>query len=207
MTGIHEAIRAHYGIAETGEAVVRLPGQGRTSLADLYVHLGYRRMVEMGVWDGKHAEWVCQINPEMEVICVDAWERFAIQAGHVEPSAFITARRKAESRLAKYRTTILPLFSREASALVPDRSLDCIFIDGGHDFDSVVQDLVLWSPKVKVGGIISGHDYETTAMGWPPSNGVKEAVHAYLDAHGIGPLYLLMGTSGDPWKSYFWVNG
>jgi hypothetical protein len=200
------AIRAHYGLAPSDEPVIRLPHHARASLASLYHKLGYRKGLELGVWNGEHAELLCQYNPEMEWICVDAWEYFAVKANHPMPSAFVKVRREAHVRLAQYRATILPLFGAEAAALVPDRSLDCIFIDASHGLNDVLLDLKTWAPKVKVGGIISGHDYETTALGWPAENGVKEAVHTYLDAHGIQPLYLLMGTARDRWKSYFWVS-
>jgi len=201
-----EAIDAHYRLGHTNDPLVRIFKHARASLAALYQKLGYRKGLELGVWNGEHAEILCQTNPEMELICVDAWERFAIKVDHPMPSAFVKVRDLAETRLKKYRTTILPLFGAEALRFVPDRSLDFIFVDASHGFDDVITDLISWSPKVKSGGIISGHDYETTALGWPPENGVKEAVHAYTGAHGISPVFLLMGTSRDRWKSYFWVN-
>jgi len=40
-----------------------------------------------------------------------------------------------------------------------DRTLDFVFIDAEHDFINVDNDIKAWLPKVKIGGIISGHDY------------------------------------------------
>ena len=40
-----------------------------------------------------------------------------------------------------------------------DESLDAIYIDGNHRYDSVCNDINKWMPKLKNGGIISGHDY------------------------------------------------
>jgi predicted O-methyltransferase YrrM len=40
-----------------------------------------------------------------------------------------------------------------------DNSLDFVYIDAGHRFDDVVQDIIKWTKKVRKGGIISGHDY------------------------------------------------
>jgi len=34
-----------------------------------------------------------------------------------------------------------------------------VYIDGRHDYDSAMNDIVSWSKKVKDGGIISGHDF------------------------------------------------
>lgn len=40
-----------------------------------------------------------------------------------------------------------------------DGSIDFIYIDGNHSYESIKQDLQLYLPKLKSNGIISGHDY------------------------------------------------
>ena len=52
-----------------------------------------------------------------------------------------------------------------------NRSIDFIYIDGDHSYDSVKKDLELYLPKMKEGGVIAGHDY--TNLRWP---GVVQAV-------------------------------
>jgi len=54
---------------------------------------------------------------------------------------------------------ILRKTSEEASHLFEDESLDFVYIDGNHQYDSVVQDIKLWLPKIKKDGYIGGHDY------------------------------------------------
>jgi len=49
--------------------------------------------------------------------------------------------------------------SVEASKLYDDQSLDFVLIDGAHDYDSVLEDISVWLPKVKPGGILAGDDY------------------------------------------------
>ena len=34
-----------------------------------------------------------------------------------------------------------------------------MFIDADHTFEGVTSDIVAWGPKLKPGGLISGHDY------------------------------------------------
>jgi hypothetical protein len=51
------------------------------------------------------------------------------------------------------------LTSQEAHKLYDEESLDFVFIDAAHDMRSVLKDICGWSPKVKKGGIIAGHDY------------------------------------------------
>lgn len=50
-------------------------------------------------------------------------------------------------------------FSYEASFTFPDNYFDFIYIDAAHDYESMVVDLNAWWPKLKPGGIFSGHDY------------------------------------------------
>ena len=40
-----------------------------------------------------------------------------------------------------------------------DNSIDLIYIDAQHDYESVTQDIGLWLTKLKKNGIMSGHDY------------------------------------------------
>lgn len=62
--------------------------------------------------------------------------------------------------------------SARSAAQFPDNSLDFVFIDASHDYDSVKRDIKAWLPKVrKPNGIIAGHDYCEV---WP---GVIKAVH------------------------------
>ena len=45
---------------------------------------------------------------------------------------------------------------------VADESLDFVFIDADHKYVSVCEDIREWSKKVRIGGIVSGHDYYKT---------------------------------------------
>lgn len=62
------------------------------------------------------------------------------------------------------------LDSVDASKLYADGSLDFVFIDAEHDYANVRRDIDAWLPKVKPGGIISGHDH------CPDFPGVMQAV-------------------------------
>ena len=43
-------------------------------------------------------------------------------------------------------------------------SLDFIFVDAAHTYDAVVEDIKLWEPKVRKGGLVSGHDIDMMAV-------------------------------------------
>lgn len=55
--------------------------------------------------------------------------------------------------------------SLEGAQRYADRSLDFVFLDAAHDYDSVKADIKAWRPKIKPGGYIGGHDYQTLFMG------------------------------------------
>lgn len=46
-----------------------------------------------------------------------------------------------------------------------DNSCDMVFIDGDHSFEGCSRDIDAWLPKVKPGGFLAGHDYESTYPG------------------------------------------
>jgi predicted O-methyltransferase YrrM len=89
--------------------------------------------------------------------------------------------------LIKNHITPLRSFSVEASKNFDDNSLDFIFIDAAHDYQSVLNDLTHWYPKLKVGGLIGGHDYYYT-------NEVAMAVNDFFDEKKInvmGPCWYI----------------
>jgi hypothetical protein len=59
----------------------------------------------------------------------------------------------------------LRLTSVEASKRFKDNSIDLIFIDADHAYESIREDIQSWLPKVKKGGIICGHDYSGQEKG------------------------------------------
>lgn len=50
--------------------------------------------------------------------------------------------------------------SQQASTIkkVGVKTIDLLFIDGAHDYSSVLKDIELWAPLVKVGGVAAFHD-------------------------------------------------
>ncbi len=97
----------------------------------------------------------------------------------------------------KGRSVIMKNASEDASASIKDASLDFIYIDASHDYEAVLQDLGLWWPKLKKGGIFSGHDYIDGSF--PEGNfGVKKAVDIFLSDKSHGRLFIV------PWKWPTW---
>ena len=55
--------------------------------------------------------------------------------------------------------------SKEAVKGFKDDSIDVVYIDGNHEYDYVKEDIDIWYPKVKKGGVIGGHDFRGHALG------------------------------------------
>ena len=55
--------------------------------------------------------------------------------------------------------------SVQAASEYKDKSLDWVFIDGAHEYESVKADIEAWLPKVKQGGAIAGHDFNHEYQG------------------------------------------
>jgi predicted O-methyltransferase YrrM len=57
------------------------------------------------------------------------------------------------------RVEFLQGWSDESAARFENASVDLVFIDADHSAQWVERDLRAWLPKVRPGGIVSGHDY------------------------------------------------
>lgn len=54
-------------------------------------------------------------------------------------------------------------------------NMDFVYIDGNHRYEYVKKDIELYYPKVKIGGVLAGHDFKSGEAG------VKRAVEEYFD--------------------------
>jgi predicted O-methyltransferase YrrM len=107
------------------------------------------RGVEVGVFQGAYSAHLLSAWRGRELVSVDPWE------GADE------AAEQARRTLARFgaRSVIWRSTSLEAAEQIEDASLDFVYIDALHDYDSVREDLEAWYPKVRGGGILAGHDY------------------------------------------------
>jgi len=64
-------------------------------------------------------------------------------------------------RVARYgsRARLYQNISEEIAPLYDDDHFDLVFLDGPHTYANVRNDLVHWHRKVRVGGVLSGHDF------------------------------------------------
>ena len=116
--------------------------------------------VEVGSFRGRSSEVIAFFCKEL--ICVDPWET----ACDIENYGEISKERliMAEGVFDEMTSRTNNIKKRKGFSLncvkdFEDSTLDFVYIDGRHDYDSAMKDIVSWSKKVKDGGIISGHDF------------------------------------------------
>lgn len=184
-----------------GEASpVVLSDCGRKQLRLWWKSLGATTGAEIGVWEGQFARTICEVTGA-HLYAVDPW---APQAGYIEvkndAARMSRAFQSTVARLAPYRHTLMRMTSLEAAKAIPDRSLDFVYIDGNHLRDHVCADLDAWTPKVKAGGILAGHDYRVYPS--KPFIQVVEAVETFTQARGIAPWFVFAADKSPSWA---WV--
>jgi predicted O-methyltransferase YrrM len=121
--------------------------------------------VEVGVWKGMSACFmaveIINSNKNIKFDLVDTWDFVETSTDNISKSQFDTLYDIFEKNITPIRHTvnIVKSISWDASKYYDDNSIDFIFIDASHDYDSVTKDLKSWFPKLKVNGTIAGHDY------------------------------------------------
>lgn len=182
----------------------------RGIMADTLCELGYKVGAEVGVCKGDHAELLFQRIPGLKLYGIDVWESYP---GYHEYQTSIGKYHEAAiSRLSKYDSVLIQKYSMDAVKDFRDGSLDFVYIDAAHDFKSVAEDIYDWTPKVRPGGIVYGHDYKRQSN---PKvlHHVKDVVSAYCYALQVHPWFILgdTGKSDDLYRegtrSWMFVRG
>lgn len=142
------------------------------------------KFVEIGSWLGKSSSFmaveIANSNKKIDFFCVDTWngsEEHQNEDIIIKDELFNTFLKNTEP-VKNYIKTIRKS-SEEASKDFEDNSLDFIFIDAGHSYEDVKNDLDKWYPKLKENGIIAGHDF---SQAWP---GVIMAVNEWASKNNV----------------------
>jgi len=126
--------------------------------------------VEVGVQQGKMSAKLLS-NPDLTLYMVDAWP--------ADDEMIIT---KRVTQFACDRAVI----RRGKSSVIADtfinNTFDFVFIDADHSYKHCSTDIACWWPKVKKGGFLSGHDYNTP---YPHTQGVNQAVDEFVKRTGL----------------------
>lgn len=171
-----------------------IPNKSRIDLAIMFGELGFKRGAEIGVRTGKFSEILCTHVKGLEKLySIDPWglvPEDPISRDYLRKygaKIFDKIYRQALRRLRKYPTCeMVKKTSLEAVRDFEYGSLDFVYIDGAHTFDYVMVDIIEWAKRVRIGGIISGDDYQPLRKG-----NVMAAVDTYIQAHAVETLNIL----------------
>jgi len=160
------------------------------SIWKLIVKHKYHSVVEIGVLKGEFARDLLTANDgQIQTYwMVDPWQPYESLPG-TTPERWEELYQEALGLVTEFDPVayVLRMPSLEAVQRFDDGSVDLVFLDGHHGFGHVVNDIVAWEPKVRVGGILAGHDY---LEGIPPGRveetwGVYKAVNSYFPTEEI----------------------
>jgi predicted O-methyltransferase YrrM len=189
---VDEAIQKFFLFQFKDQGLPWHPRHGsRDDLAKLFGQLGFMLGAEIGTQRGLFAKLLCWRNPKLHLVCIDPWESYT-NAGKRRQSQIYS---EAVTNLRGKNARIIRKRSLDAIHDIGSDCLDFVFIDGDHSFDSVMQDIIAWSSKVRAGGIVAVHDY-------CPVGGVMQAVNAYTHCHDIRPWYITREQN----PTAFWVK-
>lgn len=152
------------------------------------------KAVEVGVEEGINAERMMSSNIGM-LYLVDPYKAHINHSiatdtpiYQVTQDFMDNAKRLAHDRMLPFsgRYVFMELTSEDASKLFENNSIDYVYIDSIHSYDEVKKDISLWFPKVRVGGILSGHDYALGShKGDIGYQGLMKAVNEFVKEKGI----------------------
>lgn len=217
MPDPHAYIAAKFDVSLAGakpSTPIELPNVGRDpGLTRMLAYLGCTSGAEIGVERGLFSEALLRENPALHLTCVDAWKAYRGYRDHVDGAKLQSFYIETQERLAQFHTrvTIVRQFSLDAARDVSDGSLDFVYLDANHNIENVIADLAAWTPKVRAGGIIAGHDYVRYRL--PNQIHVLQGINAWVDSWEIAPWFLLGrhakvdGEVRDTARSWFWVHG
>ena len=155
-------------------------------LAQLINENNYRIGAEIGVDLGTTTQYILMHCPGLELLyAVDLWDRPTQIGRNRKTREWINhpdkdiALRTFNDRIYPFqdRVKVLRGISWEMAELVPDGSLDFVFIDADHKYRSVKNDIQAWAQKVRKGGLITGHDINMRGV----YRAVKELAKEYTD--------------------------
>jgi len=156
-------------------------------LIDTYFTCPLLSGAEIGVWCGETSAMLLKTYPNLHLWMIDAYQEEGMCRlyGKMKPTMSEALKQAFEATDEWHnRRSFLIQDSMQAAELIPNYSLDFVFIDACHYYLEAKRDIETWSKKVVPSGLVMGHDYNPELdknHGW----GVTKAVDEYAVANGI----------------------
>ena len=159
---------------------------GREALLDALPKNGI--VAEGGVAGGDFSQQILERCHPRQLHLIDHWESRDPQCGE---DGYRQVSDRFGKQLSSGQVVLHRGYSWEMLSLLPDESLDWVYLDADHSYDAVKKDLLAVRSKLKPLGIISGHDY--TRWGSQLSRfGVVEAVNEFCLTFNYEMVFLTL---------------
>lgn len=124
------------------------------------------KIVELGSFQGRSSIMIASaLSTDSILYCID---NFSESLGIL--SAFM-------NNIAEYKVNnkirFLIMDTIEAAKEFEDKSIEIVFLNTNHSYESVKQDLLQWCPKIRMGGFLICNDFTS-----PDHPEVREAINA-----------------------------
>lgn len=125
--------------------------------------------VEIGVHRGVFSKEILEEWHNGTLLMVDPWLRQQpdVYTDSINNEDLDDAFDECTYKLKEFtgRTIFYRMLSDEAAVLIPDNTLEFVYLDGNHQEPQISKDIIAWRRKVKIGGIFAGHDFCTKNTG------------------------------------------
>jgi hypothetical protein len=167
---------------------IAYPQKRSLELIDIIGKNNYSSFLEVGVWKGDNIIKIASFFSNVKCYGVDPYDysEYDNQSSIKDDKSLLL---KSESENVyqyslslsnRYKNySLIRKSSLQAARGFKDESLDVVFIDANHSYESVKSDISLWLPKVRIGGYLCGHDYSIYFFG------VIQAVNEMLGVDNI----------------------
>lgn len=151
----------------------------RTATAKLAADNSARIIVEVGVYAGALSRMFAELPSLEKLYVVDSWAADYSRFGKEHMDA--VAQEVIGWGATQPKVDVRRLDSSVAAQEFENESIDFFHTDGDHSAEGIRADINSWLPKVRIGGIMSGDNYELELV----AGGVDELLpHRELLAKG-----------------------
>jgi hypothetical protein len=146
------------------------------------------KIAELGVFEGEFSKDIFNLCSPSELFLVDLFEGY-FGSGNKDGQNYHYVQLENEMEKIKLffqaneEVTVIKNSTVNFLNSLEDEYLDMVYIDADHSYNSVLEDLNLSYKKVKVGGLICGHDYVK-------STAAEKAVNDFCHNHKLEINYL-----------------
>lgn len=168
-----------YKLDSSKKSPIEITKIGRDEIASLFNELNFKVGAEVGVCDGTYSEILCKNNPGLKLYGIDPWEPYVGYRDYAKVSTFQKMIEDTKKKLSPYNFITVKKYSMDAVKDFEDNSLDFVYIDANHEDPYITDDIREWYKKVKIDGVLFGHDYANIRL--DHQSGVKWAVKAAVN--------------------------